>query len=186
MKSAKDLTAELNKLDGRRATLADDVERARGELDARRDGLVGAKSDVSQVTVAQSTFTALDEALAALDARLIHQRAQLAEAERVAELRAEASRDRAREERRRVLTAEIHALLKNANGYLEGVVSTYFSKIAEWRREGGGHFRPPAVEPYGPAVALALSIENRRRERQRSKEASGRATERERQRQRAA
>jgi chromosome segregation ATPase len=169
------LAAEIKKLDERRATLADDVERARGELDARRDGLVGAKSDVSQVTVAQSTFTALDEALAALDARLIHQRAQLAEAERVAELRAEAARGRAREERREVLTAELHALLKNANGYLEGVVSTYFSKVAEWRASGGaGHFRPPAGEPYGPAVALALSIKSRGRERQRSNEASGR------------
>ncbi len=186
MNLAKNLAAEIKKLDERRATLADDVERARGELDARRDGLVGAKSDVSQVTVAQSTFTALDEALAALDARLIHQRAQLAEAERVAELRAEAREDRAREEKRRVLTAEIHALLKNANGYLEGVVGTYFEKVAEWRREGEGHFRPPAGEPFGPAVALALNIESRRRERQRSKEASGRATERERQRQRAA
>jgi chromosome segregation ATPase len=164
MKSAKDLTAELKTLEARRATLADDVERARRELDARRDGLVGAKSDVSQVTVAQSTFTALDEAVRELDARLIHQRAQLAEAERVAELRAEAARGRAREDRRRVLTAEIHALFESANAYLEGVVSTYFSKIAEWRREGGGHFRPPAVEPYGPAVALALSIKSRKGE----------------------
>ncbi len=187
MKSAKDLTAELNKLDGRRATLADDVERARGELDASRDGLVRGKSDVSQVTVAQNIFTTLDEAVDALDARIMDTRAQLAEAERVAELRAEAARGRAREERRRVLTAEIHALFESVNVYLEGAVSTYFEKVAEWRREGGeGHFRPPAVEPYGPAVALALNIENRRRERQLSKEASGRATERERQRQRAA
>jgi hypothetical protein len=86
-----------------------------------------------------------------------------------------------------VLTAEIHALFESVNVYLEGAVSMYFSKIAEWRREGGaGHFRPPAVEPYGPAVALAFNIESRRRERQLSKEASGRATERERQRQRAA
>ncbi len=161
-KSTQDLAAELNKLDGRRATLADDVERARGELDASRDGLVSGKSDVSQVTVAQSTYTALADALAALDARLIHQRAQLAEAERVAELRAEAARGRAREDKRRVLTAEIHALFENVNAHLEGVVSTYFSKVAEWRREGGGHFRPPAVEPYGPAVALALSIKSRK------------------------
>jgi hypothetical protein len=61
-----------------------------------------------------------------------------------------------------VLTAEIHALFENVNAHLEGVVSTYFSKVAEWRREGGGHFRPPAVEPYGPAVALALSIKSRK------------------------
>jgi uncharacterized protein YydD (DUF2326 family) len=187
MNLAKNLAAEIKKLDERRATLADDVERARGELDVSRDVLVSGKSDVSQVTVAQSTFTTLDEAVRELDARLIHQRAQLAEAERVAELRAEASRDRAREERRRVLTAEIHALFESASAYLEGAVSTYFEKAEEWRREGGeGHFRPPAGEPYGPAVALALNIESRRRERQRSKEASGRATERERQRQRAA
>ncbi len=183
MNLAKNLAAEIKKLDERRATLADDVERARGELDASRDGLVRAKSDVSQVTVAQSTFNALSEVTAALDARIMDTRAQLAEAERVADLRAEAREDRAREEKRRVLTAEIHALFESASAYLEGAVRTYFAKVAEWRREGGaGHFRPPAVEPYGPAVALALSIEDRRRERLRSKEASGRATERERRR----
>ncbi len=187
MNLAKNLAAEIKKLDERRATLADDVERARGELDAARGALVNGKLDAGKVTAAQSTFTALDEAVDALDARITDSRAQLAEAERVAELRAEAARGRAREERRRVLTAEIHALFESVNVHLEGAVSTYFAKVEEWRREGGnGHFRTPAVEPYGPAVALALDIENRRRERQRSKEASGRATERERQRQRAA
>jgi uncharacterized protein YydD (DUF2326 family) len=163
MNLAKNLAAEIKKLDERRATLADDVERARGELDASRDGLVGGKSDVSQVTVAQSTYSALDEAVDALDARIMDTRAELAEAERVDELRAEAARGRAREKKRRVLTAEIHALFESVNVYLEGVVSAYFEKVAEWRREGGeGHFRPPAVEPYGPAVALALSIKSRR------------------------
>jgi predicted nucleic acid-binding Zn-ribbon protein len=162
---AKVIGKELKRLEARRATLAADVERARGELDASRDGLVSGKSDVSQVTVAQSTYSALSETLATLDARIMDTRAQLAEAERVAELRAEAARGRARDERRRVLTAEIHALLKNANVYLEGVVSAYFSKVAEWRASGGaGHFRPPAVEPYGPAVALALSIKSRKGE----------------------
>ncbi len=61
MNLAKNLAAEKKKLDERRATLADDVERARGELDASRDGLVGGKSDVSLVTVAQSTYSALSE-----------------------------------------------------------------------------------------------------------------------------
>jgi predicted nucleic acid-binding Zn-ribbon protein len=168
MNLAKNLAAEIKKLDERRATLADDVERARGELDASRDGFVSAKSDVSKVTVAQSTFTALDEALAALDARILDTRAQLAEAERVDELRAEAARGRAREERRRVLTAEIHALFENVSAYLEGALTAYLEKVEEWRKAGGeGHFRTPAVEPYGPAVALALSLGSRRRERQR-------------------
>jgi hypothetical protein len=86
-----------------------------------------------------------------------------------------------------VLTAEIHALFERTNAHLAGAVNMYFEKVEEMRREGGeGHFRPPAVEPYGPPVALALDIESRRRDRQRSKAASGRATERERQRQRAA
>ncbi len=185
-KSTQDLAAELNKLDGRRATLAADREAARGKLDAARGALVGG-TDAGKVTAAQSIFTALDEAAAALDARLMDTRAQLAAAARVDELRAEAARGRAREERRRVLTVEIHALFESASAYLEGAVSVYFEKVEEWRREGGnGHFRTPAVEPYGLAVALALGIESRRRERQLSKEASGRATERERQRQRAA
>ena len=157
MKSAKDLTAELKTLEARRETLASDVEAARGAL-------VSGTPDAGKVTAAQSTYTALSEAVDALDARITNSRAQLAEAERGAELRAEAARGRAREDRRRVLTAEIHALLKNANVYLEGVVSAYFEKVAEWRREGGGHFRPPAGEPYGPAVALALSIKSRKGE----------------------
>jgi predicted KAP-like P-loop ATPase len=187
MNLAKNLAAEIKKLDERRATLADDVERARGELDAARGALVSGTLDAGKVTAAQSTYTALDEAAAALDARLMNSRAQLAAAARVDELRAAAARGRAREERRRVLTVEIHALFESASAYLEGAVSTYFEKVEEWRREGGkGHFRTPAVEPYGLAVALALNIESRRRERQLSKEASGRATERERQRQRAA
>jgi hypothetical protein len=162
-KSTQDLAAELNKLDGRRATLAADREAARGKLDAARGALVNGKLDAGKVTAAQSTFTALSEAVDALDARLMDTRAELAEAERGAELRAEAARGRARDERRRVLTAEIHALFESVNVHLEGAVSTYFAKVAEWRREGGeGHFRPPAVEPYGPAVALALSIKSRR------------------------
>jgi len=162
MKSAKDLTAELKTLEARRETLASDVEAARGKLDAARGALVSG-TDAGKVTAAQSTYSALDEAVAALDARIMDSRAELAEAERVTELRAEASRGRAREERRRVLTAEIHALFESVNAHLEGAVSTYFEKVAEWRREGGGHFRPPAVEPYGPAVALALSIKSRGR-----------------------
>ena len=163
MNLAKNLAAEIKKLDERRATLAADREAAHGKLDAARAALVGG-TDAGKVTAAQSTYTALSEAVDALDARIMDTRAQLAEAERVAELRAEAARGRAREERRRVLTAEIHALFENVNAHLEGVVSTYFSKVAEWRREGGGHFRPPAGEPYGPAVALALSIKSRKGE----------------------
>jgi chromosome segregation ATPase len=164
-KSTQDLAAELNKLDGRRATLAADREAARGKLEAARGALVSGTLDAGKVTAAQSTYTALSEAVDALDARIMDTRAELAEAERVDELRAEAARGRARDERRRVLTAEIHALFESVNVYLEGVVSTYFSKVAEWRREGGlGHFRPPAGEPYGPAVALALSIKSRKGE----------------------
>jgi chromosome segregation ATPase len=164
-KSTQDLAAELNKLDGRRATLAADREAARGKLEAARGALVSGTLDAGKVTAAQSTYTALSEAVDALDARITDTRAQLAEVLRVAELRAEAARGRAREERRRVLTAELHALFENVNAHLEGVVGTYFEKVEEWRREGGaGHFRTPAVEPYGPAVALALSIKSRKGE----------------------
>ncbi len=186
MNLAKNLAAEIKKLDERRATLADDVERARGKLDAARGALVSG-TDAGKVTAAQSIFTALDETMRELDARLMNSRAQLAEAERVADLRAEAARGRAREEKRRVLTAELRALFENVSAHLEGAVSTYLGLLEEWRASGGdGHFRPPAVEPFGAAIALALGVGLRCRERQRSKEASGLATERERQRQRAA
>jgi predicted nucleic acid-binding Zn-ribbon protein len=184
-KSTQDLAAELKTLEARRETLASEVEAARRKLEAARGALVSG-TDAGKVTAAQSTYTALSEAVDALDARITDTRAELAASERVADLRAEAARGRAREERRRVLTVEIHALFESASAYLEGVVSTYFEKVAEWRACGAGHFRTPAGEPYGPAVALALNIESRRRERQRSNEASGRATARELQRQRAA
>ncbi len=182
---AKLIGKELKRLEERRAQLAGDADAARTDVDTARAGLITGAVKVNIVTSAQSKFTALTEALGALDQTITATRARLDEARSEEQLRAEAARGRAREERRRVLTAEIHALFESVNAHLEGAVSTYFAKVAEWRREGGaGHFRPPAVEPYGPAVALALSIKSR--DRQRSKEASGRATERERQRQRAA
>jgi predicted nucleic acid-binding Zn-ribbon protein len=161
---------ELKALEARRETLASDVEAARGKLDAARGALVSG-TDAGKVTAAQSTFNALSEAVDALDARITNSRAQLAEVERVDGLRAEVLRGRAREERRRVLTAELHALFESVNDHLEGAVSAYFSKVEEWRASGGeGPFRPPAGAPYGLAVALALGIESRRRERLRSKE----------------
>jgi hypothetical protein len=178
---------ELKTLEARRETLASDVEAARTDVDTARAGLITGAVKVNIVTSAQSKFTALTEALGALDQTITATRARLDEARSEEQLRAEAARGRACEDRRRVLTAELCALLKNANAHLAEAVSMYFSKIEEWRREGGeGHFRPPAVGPYDSAFSLAINIEARRRERQLSKEASGRATERERQRQRAA
>jgi predicted nucleic acid-binding Zn-ribbon protein len=181
--SSKKIEREIADLQKRREALAFDAATAQRDLEDARKGLVAGKVKVAEVTATQSTYAALSETLLALDRTIKDTRAQLAEAERVAELRAEAARGRAREDRRRVLTAEIHALLKNANVYLEGAVSTYFEKVEEWRASGGvGPFRPPAVEPFGVAIALAVNIEDRRRSRQRSKAAAGRATERERQR----
>ena len=127
---AKLIERELKTLEARRETLASDVEAARRKLDVARGALVSG-TDAGKVTAAQSTYTALDEAVDALDARIKDSRAQLAEAERVTELRAEAARGRAREEKRRVLTAEIHALFENVNAHLEGAVSAYFEKVEE-------------------------------------------------------
>jgi hypothetical protein len=208
MNLAKNLAAEKKKLDERRATLADDVERARRELDASRDGLVSGKSDVSQVTVAQSTFTALDEAVDALDARITDSRARLDEARSEEQRAADVVRVREIGEEKARLTGELQAIFECANEALIEAVAAYTERTTRWveltremdgiteRRTGFDPSRQRSsplsdlqlapVLPFDPAVALALNIENRRRERQRSKEASGRATERERQRQRAA
>jgi hypothetical protein len=207
-KSTQDLAAELNKLDGRRAQLAADVEKSRRALDAGRAALVSGKVKVADVTAAQGTHTTLVEAVTALDQTITETRARhsaaLADEQKAADIaRAEEiGTAKAR------ITEELQGILEMANEALIEAVAGYTERTTRWveltremdaiteRRTGFDPSRQRSSplsdlqrapgEPYGPAVALALDIENRRRERQRSKEASGRATERELQRQRAA
>ena len=77
MNLAKNLAAEIKKLDERRATLADDVERARGELDASREsalrdghlgyvGFAAHKSITSRIQFAARSLYITGECRAAL------------------------------------------------------------------------------------------------------------------------
>ncbi len=198
MNLAKNLAAEIKKLDERRATLADDVERARGELDASRDGFVSGKSDVSQVTVAQSTYSALSEALATLDARITEKRGQLEEARdeeqrqqraaRIAELRGEQERlqneyDQVRAEASETvgkaaakmieLGQKFHAATKEISDLSPASPSTAIS------RERGLTDKPLQ---FGELLLIAARILWNEEDRLRRKEMSRALTERERQR----
>jgi small-conductance mechanosensitive channel len=208
MKSAKDLTAELKTLEARRETLASDVEAARTDVDTARAGLITGAVKVNIVTSAQSKFTALTEALGALDRTITATRARLDEARSVEQKAADIARAEEIGEEKTRITGELQGILETANEALIEAVAAYTERTTRWveltresdaiteRRTGFDPSRQRSsplsdlqlapVLPFDPAVALALNIESRRRERLRSKEASGRATERERQRQRAA
>ena len=80
--TSTEMITELKALEKRRSELSADVEKAGKELETARERILSGKADVSGVTAAQSTYNALSEALAALDARILERRAQLAEATR--------------------------------------------------------------------------------------------------------
>jgi chromosome segregation ATPase len=79
--SIKVLGVELSALLQRESELSDDVADAKRELETARQRLISGHADASQVTSAQSTFTALDEALASARATISSLREELAEAE---------------------------------------------------------------------------------------------------------
>ncbi len=64
---AKLIEKELKRLEERRAQLAGDADAARTDVDTARAGLITGAVKVNIVTSAQSKFTALTEALGALD-----------------------------------------------------------------------------------------------------------------------
>jgi ribosome-associated translation inhibitor RaiA len=91
--NSKQISTELDTLEARRAQLHVELEAARTRLTDARAGLVTGKVKVSSVTEAQSTFTALDEALTELDSRITKRRAELDAALADEKKRALAARD---------------------------------------------------------------------------------------------
>lgn len=69
--SAKDLQADLERLEARRAELQTQLEEAHESLAHSRAALVDGDGSAADVTSAQSTYIALKEALAELDTRII-------------------------------------------------------------------------------------------------------------------
>ncbi len=180
MNLAKNLAAEIKKLDERRVTLADDVERARGKLDAARGALVSGKSDVSQVTSAQSTFTALNEALSSVDAQLEELRAQLAQAHAAESEQAKAARIKELNATMSRTQSEYDALREEAGralaGFAERVIelrTTYTNASREVGSLRGGerawtrHEMRCSPMPHGYAQALEVAVGSLAHERDR-------------------
>jgi hypothetical protein len=184
MNLAKNLAAEIKKLDERRATLADDVERARGELDAARAGLVAGKVKVAEVTATQSTHAALSETLPALDRTITATRARLDEARSAEQRAADVMRVRKIGEEKARLTGELQAIFERANEALIDVVAAHTARTTRWveltremdaiteRRTGFDPSRQRSsplsdlqlapVLPFGAAIAVAIQMEDNR------------------------
>jgi hypothetical protein len=201
MNSAKDLAAEIEKMDGRRATLAGDLEQARAALDVSREGLLSGKANAAEVTKAQSTYSALSEALTVLGTRITERRAQLEEAIEEEQRTAAVARLSLIQQEREALNNELQSLYEKGNQALAGIVAEYMKKMqdrsalvgeastirsrmgttdsSQIRHSAGEQFRPRPVE-FGEAIETAIRTEINRLERMRSKELSRQRVERER------
>ncbi len=203
MESIKTLAAELKTLEARRSELSSaDVEKAGKELETARERILSGKADVSGVTAAQSTYTALSEALAALDARILERRAQLEEATREEQKAADLARIGEIRRERDSAMADFQAAIARGNDLLREVVGEMKESISRWHALGAEarpllalseglqkadfiqhpatttEYRAAAVAPYGEAVGVAYQIEVRRSEREYLKEMSREQAER--------
>jgi DNA repair exonuclease SbcCD ATPase subunit len=201
MQSAKDLETELKTLEARRAELSDDVKNAGAALEDARAGLISGRANAPQVTGAQSTHTALSEALTALDARVTEKQEQLQTA-RVEEQRAaDTSRAAAIRDERARLAAEVAALAEQGNEALRHFADAYAERAQQWallRAEADAisdRLHGPAARAgyvadalpiplgdYGPALIHAANIERSRRAAEERQELFRHSAERRRQR----
>jgi len=194
--STKDLAADLQQLERRQSELSADVEKAGAALETARERILSGKADVSGVTAAQSTYTALSEALAALDARILERRAQLAEATREEQRAADLARIGEIRRERDGAMDDLQAAIARGNVALSEVVDEMKESISRWHALGNEarpllarvwglqkadflrhpattkEIRSEAVAPYGDAVGVAYQIEVRRSEREYLKEMS--------------
>jgi chromosome segregation ATPase len=192
----KQIEKQLAELQARRESLASDVSEAGRALDDAREGLISGKAKAPQVTTAQSTYTALAEALAALDARILERGARLEEATREEQRAADIARLGQIKKERDSAMADFQAAIARGNAALIEVVEEMKKSISRWhalgaearpllaRAEGlqkADFLRHPAttteirsegVAPYGEAVGVAYQIEVRRIEREYLKEMS--------------
>ncbi len=192
MNLAKNLAAEIKKLDERRATLAADVEKSRRALDVGRAGLVSGKVKVADVTAAQGTHTTLVEAVTALDQTITETRARHSAA--LADEQKAAAIARAEEigTAKARLTGELQAIFECANEALIEAVAAYTERTTRWveltremdgiteRRTGFDPSRQRSsplsdlqlapVLPFGAAIAVAIQMEDNRSHTERRNE----------------
>jgi multidrug efflux pump subunit AcrA (membrane-fusion protein) len=190
----KQIEKQLAELQARRESLASDVSDAGRALDDAREGLISGKAKAPQVTTAQSTYTALAEALAALDARILERRARLEEATREEQRAADLARIGEIRRERDSAMGDFNAAIARGNVALSEVVEEMKESIARWQALGEEaapllarvwglqkadllrhpattkEYRSEVVAPYGEAVGVAYQIEARRIEREYLKE----------------
>jgi chromosome segregation ATPase len=181
----------LKRLLQRRESLAQDATGAKAILDATRACLVKGTADAAEVTSAQSTFTALDEALRAVDAQVSDHRAQLAEARameqeasnaaRIAELRAERAEMQSEFDRTR---AEANEALFVSALRLREIESRYSAASSELRllqpSAPGQHDRGLIHNSlqFGESISLAVRVLHNSETKERLKAASRAQSER--------
>jgi len=193
MRTPTTVEKEIDAVQARREVLAGDESRAQAAEREAQQALIAGAGDVSAVTSAQGTATALAAAVAAVDARLGELRAELAEA-RAGE-QAAATRARAAElrQQREALQAEWNAQHAGADDALRQTVARLHDigqRYADASRElarlgpaGATAVDRGLVTPqleFGEAIYAALQRANNEADRQRRKAASRAATERER------
>ena len=193
MRTPTTVEKEIDAVQARREVLAGDESRAQAAEREAQQALIGGAGDVSAVTSAQGTATALAAAVAAVDARLSELRAELAEA-RAGE-QAAATRARAAELRhqREALQGEWTAQHAAADAALRQTVASLHDighRYADASRElarlvpaGATAVDRGLVAPqleFGEAIFVALQHANNEADRQRRKAASRAAGERER------
>ena len=193
MRTPTTVEKEIDAVQARREVLAGDESRAQAAEREAQQALIAGAGDVSAVTGAQGTATALAAAVAAMDARLDALRAELAEG-RAGE-QAAAARARAAElrQQREALQAEWNAQHAGADDALRQTVARlhdigqrYADASRELARLGpaGAPVKDrglvtPALE-FAEAIFTALQHAHAEADRQRRKAASRAAGERER------
>ena len=193
MRTPTTVEKEIDAVQARREVLAGDESRAQAAEREAQQALIAGAGDVSPVTSAQGTATALAAAVAAVDARLGELRAELAEA--LAGEQAAAARARAAElrQQREALQAEWNAQHAAADAALRQTVARLHDigqRYADASRElarlvpAGATavdrgLVAPALE-FGESIFTALQHANHEADRQRRKAASRAAGERER------
>jgi hypothetical protein len=180
MKKSQSIGREITELQRRREQLASEATEARERLTEARRGLVSGTMDAGQVTAAQSTYTALSEAVLDVDGRLQGLRADLARALEVEGAEINAQRVEGLREEMRGLQADFDrhreetsaALLRAAER--EVALSDRFSAAARelHQREGGqfrvGGFKEQPVR-FGAEIAACVRSLFTARERERRK-----------------
>jgi hypothetical protein len=189
--NSKQISTALAALEARRESLSTEQVGAQGALEAARSGLVAGTTPTSKVTGAQATFSALSEALAALDAQIATRRADLAAAERQEKTESDRKRHAELAEKRRTIQAEYDQVSEATDAHLSEAVARLLDlrrRNVEARREMDA-LVPPVVTftdrglqdrtlRFGGAIATAIQIVANEADRLRSKASSRAATER--------